>query len=994
MVKNNISYRRKNRLERFSRAFFVVLSICIGILVVLMCIPSISAQLDFDNTYSFDDKIGNYGKVTIKDWFGLLDLSELEVKENSDVCNIDCSSETEIIMHQDGVLIDDVRFMLLKNKETWIKSRVHEYYFYILDGEKKTIYNLGDEVEKGTYTIRLEAKKGAFDTIDWQITSQGFLIDEWLSWTSGLNDDLLAYYNFDADKLNQVNSSTLNLTDNEGSPEIISENCVLNSCVNISDADNNLKALAHNTYDMFKPNKSVSWWYNPHDDGLGGIYIFQTAVTEWQVRNQADKVQVLTIASPTIVTHSEWDVWTHYVITTNDTHVVLYKNATRVGSSSRATNDGGRLFIGSDAGGGSGTVAKFDEMGWWNRTLTSGDCLNGTGCGGEVGILFNNGTGVTYTGLANLEVDLSTPANDSTASIINVNFVANYSSSQMTLINGTYYIRFNNGTLKNETTKTIPSTNTTTLTVYDLIPAKYIWNVKVCASNTTGVSCKYGENNWTLTYRDFNITSETYVNSTISGIINPFILNLETNGFQATVAYLIYNKTSYLGSINSTGNFYTLTKNKIAPGVSTETNLSFQWNVTMSDGTNYLAALKNQSVSPIVINQTCVNMNTIFNFTLVDEITQAKIDASPKNTSIKVDLNLYTSDRNLKLLDFYHTFTATNPAAICIDNNLSGGKTYSLDMQVQYLADDYSNEFYNVERYVLNSAALNNNITLYDLATTNTQKFKLIIRDTSYLPIDGALVRIERKYLENGTFYVTEIPKTDEKGITSASLQVNDVIYNFYIYSAGILISSFTNVLAICQTPLVSQCEIDFNAFQSEIPVIDYETADDFNFTLGYNSTSKVITSQFLVLSGEPSLVELVVTSEDTLGTSVCSDSLTSSSGLLSCIVPSSFGNSSVIAKLYKDGAEIGKGSIKLDQKSSDIYGVVLVMISVLVMMTLIGIGVSDNPVVTAVFIFVGVVLMFAINLIQNTGFIGATATILFFAIATILVIIKASRRS
>jgi len=100
------------------------------------------------------------------------------------------------------------------------------------------------------------------------------------------------------------------------------------------------------------------------------------------------------------------------------------------------------------------------------------------------------------------------------------------------------------------------------------------------------------------------------------------------------------------------------------------------------------------------------------------------------------------------------------------------------------------------------------------------------------------------------------------------------------------------------------------------------------------------------------------------------------------------------MAKIYKDGVEQGKGNIKTDQQPSDIFGVVLVMMSVLVILTLIGIGVSDNPVVTGMFIFVGLILIVSMNLIKNTGFIGATATILFFAIAIILVIIKAARRS
>jgi len=357
-------------------------------------------------------------------------------------------------------------------------------------------------------------------------------------------------------------------------------------------------------------------------------------------------------------------------------------------------------------------------------------------------------------------------------------------------------------------------------------------------------------------------------------------------------------------------------------------------------------------------------------------------------------LDLFNADEDEIITSFDYEYDSTNPVEICINNDLSGGEQYSLNLQVQYSGTDYATEFYNIESKQINSSSLSNNITLYNLETEDAQNFRLIARDTSYLPINGALIQIERKYIENGTFYITEIPKTDAKGITSASLQLNNVIYNFYIYKAGSLVSSFTNVLAICQTPLVSVCEIDFNAFQAEIRIPNFEEGDDFNFTLDYNDTSKVITSQFLIPSGEPSIVYLEVIREDALGTAVCSDTLTSSSGILSCVVPAAFGNSTVVAKIYKDSVEQGKGNIKTDQQPSDIFGVVLVMMSVFVILTLIGIGVSDSPVITGVFIFIGLVLIVSMNLVKNTGFIGATATILFFLIAIILVIIKAARRT
>jgi len=379
---------------------------------------------------------------------------------------------------------------------------------------------------------------------------------------------------------------------------------------------------------------------------------------------------------------------------------------------------------------------------------------------------------------------------------------------------------------------------------------------------------------------------------------------------------------------------------------------------------------------------------------MADERTQSKLNGVSNDTIIKIDLTMYNSARTISLIEYHGEFLQTNPVPICINNNLSGGETYSLDVQIQYGATNYSTELYHIERYNLNSSSLAQNITLYDLDTDHTQKFTLLARDSSYLPIDGALIQVERKYIENGTFYITEIPKTNARGITSASLETEDVIYNFKIYQAGVLVSTFTNVLAICQTPLVSRCEIDFNAFQTGISIPDYEEGDDFNFTLGYNRTSRVISSQFVIPSGTAALIELKVIREDSLGTSVCTDSLIAVSGTLSCLVPSSFGNSTVTAILYKAGVEQGRGSFVLDQSPSDIFGVILIFLSILVMMTLIGVGISDNPIVTIIFVVVGFILLMSMNLVQNTGFIGATATILFLIIAVIIFIIKAARRN
>jgi len=122
---------------------------------------------------------------------------------------------------------------------------------------------------------------------------------------------------------------------------------------------------------------------------------------------------------------------------------------------------------------------------------------------------------------------------------------------------------------------------------------------------------------------------------------------------------------------------------------------------------------------------------------------------------------------------------------------------------------------------------------------------------------------------------------------------------------------------------------------------------------------------------------------------------LTSSSGTLSCVVPNTIGNATVVAKLYKDSVEVAKGNIKLDQDPKDIYGGDSIMfISLFVLLTIIGASISDNPVYSALFLGLGMILMFSLNLVANTGFIGATATILYLLIAIVLIVIKGSRRN
>ena len=112
---------------------FLFLLVCITLMAVNI------AATSFDNIKSFDKDYGNYGKVHIKDWFGLQDLAELELKENTNNCLRDCSAEAEIIMYQDGALIDEVRFMTLGDGESWTEQPIISYEFFVEVGEEEML---------------------------------------------------------------------------------------------------------------------------------------------------------------------------------------------------------------------------------------------------------------------------------------------------------------------------------------------------------------------------------------------------------------------------------------------------------------------------------------------------------------------------------------------------------------------------------------------------------------------------------------------------------------------------------------------------------------------------------------------------------------------------------------------------------------------------------------------------------------------------------------
>ena len=507
------------------------------------------------------------------------------------------------------------------------------------------------------------------------------------------------------------------------------------------------------------------------------------------------------------------------------------------------------------------------------------------------------------------------------------------------------------------------------------------------ANDTLG---NYNSSSVDWDYRLFE-TIEEFNATVLEGQLTTFKLELLTNGSTITLANLSYNNTENFGTITDNGgDNFTITKTITAPSVSTDTNVSFFWIIDQNTF-SYSYASQNQLVQDISIDDCTLNTNVLYNFTMVNEETQEFMVPGTENTTGEVELKLYSFSSTTLIDQLNSTYTKVNPFAICV-NDTFGSAKYNAEVLVKYSADIFEKEFYNIQNQTIDSDSFTQNITLYDLNSSQSQIFQMIVKDASFLTIGNALIEVQRKYIANGTFNNVEIPKTDENGEAIAHLVVDDVIYNFIIKKFGVTIREFNNVIPVCQNPTLNTCVLNFNAFSSAIIVPDFAEGDDFNFTLDYNESSRTVKSVFVIPSGEATFISLNVTQADALGTSVCNDFVTSASGTLTCTVPSTFGNSTLTAKLYRGSDFQASGQVKLDQDPSDIFGTALVILALLVMITLLGAGISDNPIYTVIFLMVGVVILFALNLVANNGFIGGTATILFLVIAIIIVIINARR--
>lgn len=370
-------------------------------------------------------------------------------------------------------------------------------------------------------------------------------------------------------------------------------------------------------------------------------------------------------------------------------------------------------------------------------------------------------------------------------------------------------------------------------------------------------------------------------------------------------ADLIYNGTATSGSVSTAGSTITISTNNIVPGVPSTTNLSFFWSLTLSDSSTINLTTQTQTVVPINLDTCGTFTFVLYNYTMVDEATQVFLDGVGQNTSLELDLQLFTSDKSSLIFNLSTIFNQTNPNLICSDVNLFNASTYVVDSTAKYTSSAREIEYYNIRDAVIQNGSTTQEITLFDIKTDESTTFQITFKNSDFVVVENALIQVNRQFVSEGVFKTVELPITDSNGQTVVHLVKNDVVYNYIVTKNNEVIGLFNNLIAFCEDETIGQCFISLNALEGTEEVFNPDASTGVSFTpLNFNETSRDLKITFSTNDGSVKTVLMSAIKMDQIGnTTVCSSSVSSSSATLTCNIPASIGNETIIVTLFVNGA-------------------------------------------------------------------------------------------
>lgn len=515
-----------------------------------------------------------------------------------------------------------------------------------------------------------------------------------------------------------------------------------------------------------------------------------------------------------------------------------------------------------------------------------------------------------------------------------------------------------------------------------------------------------------ITGSNYTFISEYYNPITYSGSNEIFNLSIQVNnGENLTSAFFYFNGTSYPAIIQyippTSGDFFTmgfgsggtggyiLSKNFTIPKILTLTNVSFNWIMNFQGTGQINSSYHNIIINPIQIDDCSTFNNILLNITLRDEAEQFLINSSVTNSSnngtIEVSLNLFSSDY-VNIVGTYFKKFLINPAKICINASLLNN-IYYLDAQIKYSASGYAPEYYNIQKYLLSNTTFNKNIILYELNSSFNTDFLITYKDKNYIPVQGALIIINRKYVSEGVFKISEIPITDIYGQAIAHLDRNGVIYSISVIKNGVLLLYLDNIVVSCQDNLIGKCELNLRENMDSTKLIEYINKDNLNFNIDFNVTSRRITLNFMTTDSSNVNMRMNVSKFDAyMNGTICNSNVIASLGSIICDIPPTYGNATFIINIYKNEIFVTREIRSIPNNPQSIFGNDGIILTVVLVLTL-TLMFIPSYVGTIIGVVIGVIVSSALMIFNGGDVVSFVSPIIWLIVTGIILIWKISTK-
>ena len=470
---------------------------------------------------------------------------------------------------------------------------------------------------------------------------------------------------------------------------------------------------------------------------------------------------------------------------------------------------------------------------------------------------------------------------------------------------------------------------------------------------------------WTFSLLELN---QSFVNETIEGASNDFDINYSIgSGLIVSAAVLWYGGDSNLAVTSDFGGgtLGATASEIVAQSVDADSNISFHWSFIFSGGSQINTTSRNQTVLNLSIDDCSVNTHLIYNYTIVDEETQLKIN----ETSLELSINIFDLSREFSIINFSQDYGSTNPGVVCLNISLTNATAYSLDSIAKYSSTNstgYAIEYYNLLNFTLANNTVDADITLYDLNLSDSTDFQLTYRDENLAFDPDIRILVNRQYISEDVFKIVEIPITDSKGQTVLHLVRSDVVYNLIMVDIqGNIVATFNKVRAFCQDFTIGDCSLSLNADRGVDTVLDITSTVGITYGLSYVNSSSILSLEFISNDLTPKKVSLqVIRNTDFGNRTVCLEDLTSSSGILTCNL-TDVGERYLFLDILVDDEFIGTNTLDKGANASGVYGTEGYFMAFLIILLLITMF-SDQKQVLVFSLLIGWIAVISLSLISG----------------------------